>query len=215
MLLLRIVLIIPSVLIGIIAHEFMHGWVAYLCGDRTAKEMGRLTLNPIAHLDLMWSIIIPLILAISGAPIFAMAKPVPINPANFRHPKRDLAYVGIAGPLTNIGLAALVGFGSRLLWGDLNEFMQAFVVVFMMINLILALFNLIPIPPLDGSRVVEAFLPPQFMASFYRFERYGIFILFLIIIFFPGVFWGILLPIISYLMETILPGSLGYLQKIM
>ncbi|GFP28555.1 site-2 protease family protein, partial [Candidatus Hakubella thermalkaliphila] len=166
-LILRAVIILPGLILGVVLHEVAHGYVAYRFGDPTAKNMGRLTLNPIPHLDLFGSVILPLLLLLSGSRIlFGMAKPVPINPYFFRDFRRGLRYVGLAGPLANILVALIVGnvlglainilanFSNLGLAGQIMNILYQVTIAAVSINIFLAIFNLIPIPPLDGSRIV-------------------------------------------------------------
>lgn len=158
-------------------HEFSHGWVAYRLGDATAKEQGRLTLNPFAHIDLVGTILLPVFLYITthGQFVFGAAKPVPINYWALRNPKRGLLWIGLAGPLANILFA---GFLSLIL-----KFISATTLVSVMINnlavinIVLGVFNLIPIPPLDGSRIIIGILPEQLAKVYAAIEPYGFFIL--------------------------------------
>lgn len=171
------------VLFAITLHEVAHGWVAYRCGDNTAADMGRLTLNPFAHIDLIGTILVPAILLIVGGFVFGWAKPVPVDWRNLRHPRRDMALVAVAGPLTNLLMAIMWAGVAKLaiylvgIWGD-----NLIVFIYMgkagiSINLILMLLNLLPIPPLDGSRVVAAALPVRAAFAFNKMEPYGFFIL--------------------------------------
>ena len=159
---------IPLFLISIILHELCHGVVAYQLGDATAKEQGRLTLNPFKHLDLFWSVLLPGLLFFSTRGRFAigMAKPVPVNFSRLRHPKRDMVAVALAGPLANLVLAG----GMSLLWKLWGVEFFLYAVYF---NLGLALFNLIPIPPLDGSRILAGMLPMPWTIQLFRVERFG------------------------------------------
>jgi Zn-dependent protease len=158
--------------ISIIFHEYAHGWVAYKLGDPTAKDAGRLTLNPLKHIDFFGTIILPfLIFRFSGGSFaFGYAKPVPINPYHFKNPKRDVMWVGLAGPLLNFFVANLLILLFKLLpYTFISEiFLEAAA-----INLILAIFNLTPIPPLDGSRVVTAFLPYKFSMAYLNMGLLG------------------------------------------
>lgn len=175
------VLFFVPFLFALCFHEFAHGWVARLKGDRTAESMGRLTLNPLAHADPIGTIALPLIAIVTHIPLFGWAKPVPVDPRNFRNPRVDMFWVAAAGPLSNIllaflgalGLAAFYVATPALLGGDLRSFTDfradnpgAFaalkmLIAFLQINLVLALFNLIPIHPLDGAKVLARFLPHQ------------------------------------------------------
>jgi len=178
-------ILIPLVvlLFSAILHEIMHGVVADKLGDPTARVMGRLTLNPIPHLDPIMSIALPVLLLISGSPvIFGAAKPVPINPMHFKDPKKDMAITGLAGPLTNIALVLIAAFIIRTFPIGI-PFITSILYTIVLYNLILAIINLIPIPPLDGSRVLIAFLPNNLARIYLSIEPYGIFILFGLLLF--------------------------------
>ena len=167
---------------SIVIHEVSHGTMANLLGDPTAKYAGRLTLNPIKHLDLVGSIFVPLFLLILRSPIlFGWAKPVPINPYNFRNPKWDGAKVAIAGPGANI-LVALI-FGLAIRFFPLPASMLTIFSIIVILNLILAIFNLVPIPPLDGSHILFTFLPEKFANIKLFLHQFGIFILLFFIFF--------------------------------
>src|SRR3989344_200205 len=158
--------LIPLVILifSAVLHEIMHGAVADKLGDPTARIMGRLTVNPIPHLDPLMSVLLPALLVFSGSPvIFGAAKPVPVNPIHFKDPKKDMALVALAGPLTNIALALIsaqiirfLPSGAEPLWGGA---LSSFLFLVVIYNLMLAIINLIPIPPLDGSKVLAAILP--------------------------------------------------------
>ena len=194
---------IAILLFSVVIHEVSHGAVAYALGDPTAKNEGRLTLNPISHLDFFGSIFLPIILYMSAGFIFGWAKPVPYNPYNLKNQKYGPAMVGIAGPLSNFLIALVFGVLIRFS-GVLNlpaAFLQiAFFIAFL--NLILAVFNLVPIPPLDGSKVLFAFLPARSIEFQEIFERYGIFLLLIFIFFFSG----IILPVVTFLLRLITGG---------
>ncbi|MGE5303350.1 MAG: site-2 protease family protein [Alphaproteobacteria bacterium] len=176
------------VLIAIIFHEVAHGWVAYRLGDPTAARMGRLTLNPIAHIDLFGTILIPLLLIISRSPfLFGYAKPVPVNFYNLRNPKRDMIWVALAGPATNLllalGCVLVLKFMLPLYSGAAHSanatWLEFFAPVSLMarngvlINIVLAVFNAFPIPPLDGGRVMVGLLPEPQSSMLARIEPYG------------------------------------------
>jgi Zn-dependent protease len=170
-----LILSAPAILFGLTIHEFSHGYVAWRLGDPTAKMLGRLTLNPLKHLDPVGTIALFLFR-------FGWAKPVPIDPRNFRHPTRDMAISSLAGPAANLLTAGIAGIVLRAF--DLfhvGGFASALVSYFVLFNLILCFFNLIPIPPLDGSRLVYHLLPPDLAAGYARLERYGFLILIAII----------------------------------
>ena len=168
-----------------IFHEVAHGVVAERLGDPTARLRGRLTLNPIPHIDPIMSILLPLMLIISGSPvIFGAAKPVPVDPFNLRDGRRDMSLVALAGPLTNV-LIALLGTVVLHLMPLIyfNELIYFLILQVVKLNLLLAIFNLIPIPPLDGSKVFSLFLSDRQAASYLSIGSIGIFILFFLLLF--------------------------------
>ncbi len=186
-----------------ILHELAHGAVAYILGDDTAKENGRLTLNPIKHLDPFMSIILPVMLYIIGAPVFGGARPVPINPGNFKHRERDMALVGAAGPLTNFILAFLfflIGYATGLflihegdMYMDPNNFWSNLIVSGILVNLGFMIFNLIPIPPLDGSRILYAIAPDGVRNIMLSMEKYGFIIVYALIFIFGSAFSNLMI----------------------
>ncbi len=178
----RVVVWVLPVIFAITVHEVAHGWVAKKKGDNTAFMLGRLTLNPIKHIDLLGTIVIPGLLLISGTGIiFGWAKPVPVDSRHFKNPKKDMALVAIAGPVSNllmaIGWALLIRL-AIIIESDFVTLPLIYTgIAGISINLILALINLIPIPPLDGSRVLSAFLPSKWAWRYNQIERYGFIIL--------------------------------------
>jgi Zn-dependent protease len=218
-------ILIFLVIIGFIIsmHEAAHAFMANRLGDPTARLLGRMTLNPVNHIDPIGTLILPFILLLLKGPVFGWAKPTPINPFNFQHPRRDTAIVAFAGPASNFTLAFLIGILSRLLpiatsektailssalnfqsWTTLfslisgNFFSLLFFLlsVIIVLNLLLGIFNLIPIPPLDGSKILAGVLPKEAAVSFSALESYGP-VLLLVLLF-------ILLPILSPIIFTIL-----------
>lgn len=172
---------IVILLFSVILHEVMHGWVALKFGDRTAENAGRLTLNPIPHIDPIGTILLPLILVISGSGfIFGWAKPVPVNPLNFSNIRKGELLTSAAGILANFGLAVTSALLFHLTLGLNNTFLSAVLSFAISINLLLAVFNLLPIPPLDGSKILMSYLPLKYLPYFQSLERYGIFILLLL-----------------------------------
>jgi len=192
---------IAVLIMSIVAHEVSHGYMAGILGDPTAKLAGRLTLNPLKHLDFLGSIVVPSVTYLLGGFIFGWAKPVPYNPYNLKNQKWGPALVGLAGPSSNILIAIFFGILIRLN-AEFSILPFAFIeiaglVVF--INLILAIFNLVPIPPLDGSKVLFALIPYRYSHVQAKIEQYGFYIL-LIFIFF---FFQAIFPIISILFRLI------------
>lgn len=176
---------------SIVIHEVAHGAMAKELGDDTAEKLKRLTLNPLAHLDFFGSFLLPVILYLSsgGTFIFGWAKPVPYNPLKLKNPRRDSALLAFAGPMANLLLALFFGLIIRL--GILPSALIPFIIFIVAINIKLAIFNLIPIPPLDGSKILFYFFPSQKLEIF--FLQYGYFLL----LFFLLLGWGIIQPLIS------------------
>ena len=178
----QIIITFPILLFSIVLHEYCHGYVAYMCGDNTAKQLGRLTMNPIPHIDLMGSIILPAILIFSNAPfLIGYPKPVPVNPNNFRDYKKHHIYVSLAGVSANLLLAVvftlLLGFYAKLCHPEQNSVILLMFKYGIQINVILAVFNLLPIPPLDGSWVLYHLLPRDLAAMYQKIFPYGFFII--------------------------------------
>lgn len=187
-----LVLTIVGIFYSIILHEISHGYMAKLLGDDTAKVMGRLSLNPIAHIDLYGTVFLPFFLFLLHLPIFGWAKPVPVNPSRMENPQADYITVSLAGPVTNFLIAAILALGVRFL-PLTADFMSLFTLL-IQINLVLMIFNLIPIPPLDGSKVLSLFLPAQ---TFMFLEQFGMYILFALIIFSSSI------PIIPFILNRV------------
>ena len=183
---------IGLVILSITTHEASHGFVADQLGDPTAREAGRLTLNPLRHIDLFYTILLPLVLLASGSPfIIGGAKPVPVNIARLRNPRRDWALVGAAGPLSNLAIAVLLAgmMAAGIHTGMLtrSSLGTEVLTIGMLANTVLALFNLIPIPPLDGSRVVQFFLVGWLRRAYVRLERFGLLIILGLVMLVPAV----------------------------
>lgn len=187
---------------ALVIHECAHAWMASRCGDNTARYAGRITLNPLPHIDLIGTIIFPLLLILSRSPfIIGWAKPVPINPLNFNNPRVDLVRVGASGPLSNIGLAIASSF---LVWiltylpiGEIKNSLIIVLLFSVLINLLLAVFNLIPIPPLDGSQILSGLLPDHLVKRYEMITPYGFIILLFLLL--TGLLWTIILPIVQLL----------------
>ena len=182
-------------IIAMTVHEFAHGLVAYKLGDSTARLSGRLTLNPLAHIDPFWTILLPLVLFLSsgGNFLFGAARPVPINYWALKDPKRDIIWIGISGPLANLILAFIIAQVLKFI--PLPGIAAYPLLNLLMINVVLAVFNLMPIPPLDGSRVLMGLLPARLSEQYAQLERYGFIILFVFI--WLGVFDRVLWPLVG------------------
>jgi Zn-dependent protease len=187
--------------------------VALYFGDDTARRAGRLTLNPVPHIDPFGSIILPLLGALSHVPVIAWAKPVPVNPARLRNQRRDMLFVSLAGPFTNFMLAAVSALGARYAFHQVGaplvfrlEDLPLSVLLpllFAVVNMFLGVFNLLPIPPLDGASIIERFLPQSWLPGWYRFRQYGILILFLII-FVTDIPSRVINPFVNHIYEFVL-----------
>ena len=183
---------------AIVFHEMAHGFAAWRLGDPTAKRQGRLSVNPLNHIDPFGTVILPGIMMLAGGPVFGYAKPVPYNPSYFKNPKTGDVIVGLAGPLANLLMAVLAAVVSWLLYPTAqslvlgNEvflyFYALFLPMFALINLYLMFFNLIPIPPLDGSSIIALFVPRKYMRQYYQVQRYAFPILMVVLVLLPYLF---------------------------
>lgn len=204
-----IVIIIIALLFSVIVHEVAHGWVADKLGDPTARYSGRLTLNPIPHIDPVFTIIVPVIMYMSMGFVFGGAKPVPVNPYNFKRPRKGMAIVAAAGPASNLLLMTIgiITFKISVAFGFMPHYFHMFLEAFVLVNGILMGFNLIPIPPLDGSRILMGFLDNETAYKFESLSRYGFIILIGIILFgnVIGVsIFGLVLRPLFYLINTVM-----------
>lgn len=190
-----------AVIIGIVVHESAHALAAYILGDSTARSRGRISLNPLAHIDPFGTVLLPLLMVLAGGPVFAYAKPVPVYLGNLKNPKRDEVLVALAGPLSNI----LVAFVAALVYGVLlgavlvpglsagtlslgfANGIASFLVTLMSVNLSLAFFNLIPLPPLDGSSILVLFLKGEALRTYYEIQRYSMPILIIVLYLLPSI----------------------------
>ena len=203
----KIVLWAIPILFAITVHEVAHGWVANKLGDPTAKMLGRLTLNPIKHIDIIGTILVPAMLLYLGGFVFGWAKPVPIIWRNLKKPKRDMIYVAAAGPIANLLMALIwagvAKIGDVMAHADIAVSLPVFYMGMagVMINLLLMVLNLIPIPPLDGGRVLSGLLPGRLSAKFDRIEPFGFFILLGLLV--TGILAKIMYPFIAGLSNII------------
>lgn len=193
------------VLFGITLHEAAHGYVARYFGDPTAEQAGRISLNPTRHIDPMGTIVVPLFLLLStkllgGAGLlFGWAKPVPVNWARLRNPKKDILWVALAGPASNLIMGVLWAITLRIqvsMGFDLHDFWARMAIAGVQVNLVLMALNLVPLPPLDGGRIVYSLLPQSYADKYARIEPYGMLIL--IVLMFTGVLWVILQPFLTF-----------------
>jgi len=210
---------LPGLIMGVVLHEYAHGYIAYRSGDPTARNLGRLTLNPIAHIDLFGSVLLPLLLIlINSGIIFGYAKPVPINPSYFRNYRRGLRYTSLAGPAANLILAFLIGLIYGLFFYIYIKLSNGITVsdtlgyktfdlvseIFrnaIYINIFLAIFNFIPIPPLDGSKILASFLPDEAMFRFLSLGRYGFIFIFIFLFLGGRLFWTVLSPVFKFIYD--------------
>jgi Zn-dependent protease len=197
---LTVVFFVVSLVPAIVLHEVSHGVVADRMGDRTARMAGRLTLNPIRHVDPFGTVVLPGLLLLpylfgrGSTPVFGYAKPMPVNPSNLKDPDRQMMWIALAGPLTNLALAAVGALVYRLL-GRSGGQLGRFFLIFVFVNVLLAVFNVIPIPPLDGSKVLARFLPTRARHVYQSLEPYGALFMLLIFFLFPGAIFAIVIPI--------------------
>ena len=193
--LIQLIFSLAILMFSVVAHEVSHGYMAQYLGDPTARLAGRLTMNPLRHLDPVGSVIVPVSLALLGGPIFGWAKPLPYNPYNLLDQKWGDAKVALAGPLANLGIALLFGLILRFGGTALSDPVQVILSLIVFINIILAVFNLVPIPPLDGSKVLFNTLPLRYRYVEEYFQRYAM----LFILVFVFFLWRFFLPLLYFI----------------
>lgn len=194
--------LIPSVIL----HEISHGVVALAFGDPTARDAGRLSLNPVRHVDPFGTVILPALMVMSTGAAFGYAKPVPVRPSRLRNPRAHSLLVSLAGPATNIALALVATVALRIvLSGDQLPSRLVFdvLIAFGLANVVLAVFNLIPLPPLDGSAVLERFLPTRWLGPWFQFRRYSMLVLLGLFLFEPSFFGRLINPAVDIWLETV------------
>lgn len=173
-----------ALVVAVILHEISHGVVALAFGDDTAKRAGRLTLNPIPHIDPVGSVLLPAMAVLAGFAVLGWAKPVPVNPARLRDPRRHMLIVGLAGPVTNFTLMLAAAYGARRVFDGSGELLFTILWSFALVNLFLGVFNMLPIPPLDGASLIERLLPRRHLGAWHRFRPYGFLVIFAGVFFF-------------------------------
>ena len=207
------VILFGCLVVAVILHEISHGVAALWLGDDTAKRAGRLTLNPIPHIDPFGSLVLPALGALSGLPVIGYAKPVPIDPRRLRRPRRDMVLVSLAGPISNFLLMAVAALVARWrfdqtrgLGGAIDvttsDLLLEIVFFFAIVNLLLGVFNLLPVPPLDGSALLERMLPTDWLPAWYRFRPYGLLVIFGLV-FFTGIVGTIIDPFYRALFDFV------------
>lgn len=181
----NLAVVLVSIIIALSLHEAMHAYVAHWLGDDTAHDMGRLTLNPLKHIDALTTVLLPMVLIISGLPPFFVAKPVPFNPDRVKFEEFGAALVGVAGPLTNLALAVIAALIFRANGADTGSFFNNALIIFTEVNVAFFIFNMIPFPPLDGSRLLYAFAPEPLQEVMRQIESFGFMgiIIFMLIVF--------------------------------
>jgi Zn-dependent protease len=192
------VVLFGCLVVAVILHEISHGVVALFYGDDTAKRAGRLTLNPIPHIDPLGSLILPAMAVLVGAPVLGWAKPVPVNPSKLRDPRRQMLYVGLVGPFTNFALMLIAATVARSLPGGGGVDLRFVLAAFALVNLFLGIFNLLPIPPLDGASLIERFLPRSWLPTWWKIRPFG-FLILLVGLFYLDIFGTIISPFVRVL----------------
>jgi len=200
--------IVVTLVVAVVLHELSHGLVADRMGDGTARSMGRLTVNPVRHVDPFGTVVLPGLLVLpylfgrGGNPIFGYAKPMPVNPANLRNPDRQLTLIALAGPVTNLLLAVIGAVGLRFVGSGAGA-VGRFLGIWVSLNVLLAVFNIMPVPPLDGSKVLALFLPPRAREVYRSWEPYGALFMLVVFFLFPGAIFAIVSPVVEGLLALL------------
>ncbi len=201
----ELIIIFVSIIVSMGIHEAMHAFTSHWLGDTTAKDMGRLTLNPFKHIDIMTTVLLPMVLILFGAQPFFIAKPVPFNPDRVKYEEFGAALIGIAGPLTNLGLAIVAAISLRVFGIATGTDIFNIFSIFIQVNLSFFVFNMIPFPPLDGSRLLYAFAPEPVQKFMYMIESGGL----MTIIIFMFLFFPVIGPIVSNIVQNLYVFLLG------
>lgn len=201
----ELIIIFVSIIVSMGIHEAMHAFTSHWLGDTTAKDMGRLTLNPFKHIDIMTTVLLPMVLILVGAQPFFIAKPVPFNPYRVKFEEFGAALIGIAGPLTNLGLAIIAAISLRVFGIATGTDIFNIFSIFIQVNLSFFVFNMIPFPPLDGSRLLYAFAPEPVQKFMYMIESGGL----MTIIIFMFLFFPVIGPIVSNIVQNLYVFLLG------
>ncbi|MBU2568332.1 MAG: site-2 protease family protein [Elusimicrobia bacterium] len=199
----RVLILYPLLIFSVTMHEYFHGLVAEKFGDDTARYSGRLTLNPLAHIDFFGTFLLPMLAIITGAPVFGWAKPVPVDPYRLNNPRKDMIFIGLAGPAINLLIAVASAAIVRIIINiETFYFVIPFFQYMIILNVILGVFNMVPIPPLDGSRVLSGLLPPHLAFQYEKITPYGFFIVLFLLM--SGILGTVMGPVLNFIVSMLL-----------